>query len=84
MRRGEEGEAGSVPHCSKRAPFALWGILRLPLSFLPRGLATMCLTSCEIKGKAIVQINEYTGSVWYVFVHVANFQFPLPMGIRIA
>lgn len=53
------------------------------LSHLPRDFATMCLISCEFTGKAISQINGYKYSVWCVFIHVANFQFPLPVGIRI-
>lgn len=40
----------------------------------------MCLTSCEFKGKAISLINGCKRSVWYVFVHVANFSVSLANG----
>lgn len=40
----------------------------------------MCLISCEFKGKAISLINGCKRSVWYVFVHVANFSVSLANG----
>lgn len=62
-------------------PFS--GSLELPPSLHPDSFAIMCLISCEFTGEAISQINGCKCSVWCLFEHVANFQLPLPVGIRI-
>lgn len=77
-REGETRTFSTYCKCVSSAPFRI-----LRFVFLhPHSFATLCLISCAFTGKAISQINEYKCSVWYLFVHVANFQLSLPLGIR--